>query len=206
MKRRLRNHVSCLSWNYQHAAWILFFSDSVFFLKFFRITFICAMAIRNGLNSEGTRFVISQYFLGKSCHSSCNRATLEESLINCWDQIILYSLYYFFDTLITIDKNFQFNECCLNSFVSAIVEVNKNESNDVHTKEDLLNAIHFYTEEIKEKCENKELKAKLYNDRATVYFKLGKNLAILRIFTFFSFHLENGLTEFLRWSRTHVCV
>ena len=107
-------------------------------------------------------------------------------------------LYYFFDTLITIDKNFQFNECCLNSFVSAIVEVNKNESNDVHTKEDLLNAIHFYTEEIKEKCENKELKAKLYNERATVYFKLGKNLAILRIFTFFSFHLENGLTEFLR--------
>ena len=107
-------------------------------------------------------------------------------------------LYYFFDTLITIDKNFQFNKCCLNSFVSAIVEVNKNESNDVHTKEDLLNAIHFYTEEIKEKCENKELKAKLYNDRATVYFKLGKNLAILRIFTFFSFHLENGLTEFLR--------
>ena len=107
-------------------------------------------------------------------------------------------LYYFFDTLITIDKNFQFNECCLNSFVSPTVEVNKNESNEGHTKEDLLNAIHFYTEEIKEKCENKELKAKLYNDRATVYFKLGKNLAILRIFTFFSFHLENGLTEFLR--------
>ena len=79
--------------------------------------------------------------------------------------------------MITVDKNFQFNVCCLNSFVSAIVEVNKNESNDVHTKEDLLNAIHFYTEEIKEKCENKELKAKLYNDRATVYFKLGKNLA-----------------------------
>ena len=95
-KEGLRNHVSCLSWNYQHAAWILFFSDSVFFLKFFRITFICAMAIRNGLNSEGTRFVISQCFLGKSCHSSCNRATLEESLINCWDQIILYSFYIIF--------------------------------------------------------------------------------------------------------------
>ena len=79
--------------------------------------------------------------------------------------------------MITIDSNFQFNEFSSNSFVSAIVEVYKNEGDDVYIKEDFLNAIYFYTEGIKVKCGNKELKAKLYNDRATVHFKLGENLA-----------------------------
>ena len=79
--------------------------------------------------------------------------------------------------MIAINNNFQFNEFSLNSFVSAIVEVYKNEGNDVYIKEDFFNAIYFYTEGIKVKCGNKELKAKLYNDRATVHFKLGENLA-----------------------------
>ena len=106
--------------------------------------------------------------------------------------------------MITVDKNFQFNECCLNSFVSPTVEVNKNESNEGHTKEDLLNAIHFYTEKIKEKCENKELKAKLYNDRATVYFKLGKNLAF--VFSH-SFHLTWKTASQSSWgSHEHTSV
>ncbi|CAH3145165.1 unnamed protein product, partial [Pocillopora meandrina] len=67
-----------------------------------------------------------------------------------------------------------------NSFVSAIVEVYKNEGNDVYIKEDFFNAIYFYTEGIKVKCGNKELKAKLYNDRATVHFKLGNYQDSLR--------------------------
>ena len=93
--------------------------------------------------------------------------------------------------MITIDSNFQFNEFSLNSFVSAIVEVYKNEGDDVYIKEDFLNAIYFYTEGIKVKCGNKELKAKLYNDRATVHFKLGENLAHVfqHSFRFFTWQL-----------------
>nr|XP_058943770.1 tetratricopeptide repeat protein 4-like [Pocillopora verrucosa] len=64
--------------------------------------------------------------------------------------------------------------------LTAIVEVYKNEGNDVYIKEDFLNAIYFYTEGIKVKCGNKELKAKLYNDRATVHFKLGNYQDSLR--------------------------
>ncbi|CAH3145223.1 unnamed protein product, partial [Pocillopora meandrina] len=59
--------------------------------------------------------------------------------------------------------------------LTAIVEVYKNEGNEVCLKGDFLNASHFYTEGIKVKCGNKELKAKLYNNRATVHFKLGEN-------------------------------
>ena len=100
--------------------------------------------------------------------------------------------------MITIDSNFQFNEFSLNSFVSEIVEVYKNEGDDVYIKEDFLNAIYFYTEGIKVKCGNKELKAKLYNDRATVHFKLGENLAHVFQHSFLFFHLAVGPTEFLR--------
>ena len=143
------------------------------------------MALRNEKNFQGTRFVILQGFDRKSFHF------MEESLINCWDQIILYSfLYYFSNTLIAIDNNFRFNEFSLNSFFSAIVEVYKNEGNDVYIKEDFFNAIYFYTEGIKVKCGNKELKAKLYNNRATAHFKLGKNILVLlnlRNFTFLLF-------------------
>ena len=92
-------------------------------------------------------------------------------------KINLFYPLLFSNTLATIDGSFQFNECCLNCFVSAIVEVYKNEGNEVCLKGDFLNASHFYTEGIKVKCGNKELKAKLYNDRATVHFKLGENLA-----------------------------
>ena len=176
-------------------------SNLSFFLKIFRVTFICVMALRNEKNSQGTRFVILQCFQGKSCHF------MEESLINCWDQIILYSsLHYFFNTLITIDSNFQFNEFSLNSFVSAIVEVYKNEGDDVCIKEDFLNAIYFYTEGIKVKCGNKELKAKLYNDRATVHFKLGENLAHVFQHSFCFFTWQSAPQSSWGSSWTHVCV
>ena len=56
-----------------------FFSLSIlsFFLKIFRVTFICVMALCNEKNSQGTRFVILQCFHDKSCHF------MEESYINC---------------------------------------------------------------------------------------------------------------------------
>ena len=132
---------------------------------------------------------------------------MEESFINCWDQIILYSfLRYFFNTLITIDNNFQFNEFSLNSFVSAIVEVYKNEGDDVYIKEDFLNAIYFYTEGIKVKCGNKELKAKLYNDRATVHFKLGENLAHVFQHSFLFFSLGSRSHRVLEVVHEHTSV
>ena len=87
---------------------------------------------------------------------------------------LFYPLLYS-NIFATINSSFQFNACCLNCFVSAIVEVYKNEGNEVCLKGDFLNASHFYTEGIKVKCGNKELKAKLYNNRATVHFKLGEN-------------------------------
>ena len=59
--------------------------------------------------------------------------------------------------------------------VSAIAEVYKNEGNEEYRTGDFINAIHFYTEGIKVKCGNEELKAKLYSNRATAHFKLGKN-------------------------------
>ncbi|CAH3145227.1 unnamed protein product, partial [Pocillopora meandrina] len=64
--------------------------------------------------------------------------------------------------------------------LTAIVEVYKNEGNEVCLKGDFLNASQFYTEGIKVKCGNKELKAKLYNNRATVHFKLGNYQESLR--------------------------
>lgn len=104
--------------------------------------------------------------------------------------------------MIAIDNNFQFTKYCLNSFVSAIVEGYKNEGNDVYINDDFLNAIYFYTKGIKVKCGNKELKAKLYNNRASAHFKLGKNTLVLlslHIFTFLLFfHQAVGLTESLR--------
>ena len=47
---------------------LYFFSLAIFsfFLKFFRVTFICVMALRNEKNSQGTRFVILQGSHGKS--------------------------------------------------------------------------------------------------------------------------------------------
>ena len=59
--------------------------------------------------------------------------------------------------------------------VSAIAEVYKNEGNEEYRTGDFINAIHFYTEGIKVKCRNEELKAKLYSNRATAHFKLGKS-------------------------------
>lgn len=57
---------------------------------------------------------------------------------------------------------------------AAIADVYSNQGNEAFKKGDFLEAIHFYTEGIKVNCNEKELKAKLYNNRATAHFKLGR--------------------------------
>lgn len=49
-----------------------------------------------------------------------------------------------------------------------------NEGNDEFKKKELNNAIYFYTEGIKVNCNDKELKAKLFSNRATAQFYLGE--------------------------------
>ncbi|CAH3140622.1 unnamed protein product, partial [Pocillopora meandrina] len=56
----------------------------------------------------------------------------------------------------------------------------RNQGNEAFKKGDFTNAIHFYTEGIKMNCNEKELKAKLYNNRATAHFKLGNHQDSLR--------------------------
>ena len=53
-------------------------------------------------------------------------------------------------------------------------------------KGDFINAIYFYTEGIKLNCNEKVLKAKLYNNRAIAHSKLGKMMrALICIFFLF---------------------
>ena len=61
-------------------------------------------------------------------------------------------------------------------FVSARAENHKCDGNDAFNKKDFANAVYFYTEGIKVGCKDKDLNAKLYNNRATVHFYLGKVL------------------------------
>lgn len=57
--------------------------------------------------------------------------------------------------------------------LGAIAHVYRNQGNKAFKKGDFLNAVLFYTEGIKVNCNDIELKAKLYNNRAIVHFKLG---------------------------------
>ena len=59
-------------------------------------------------------------------------------------------------------------------FFAAIANVYRNQGNEAFKKGDFLNAVRFYTEGIKVECNDKELKTKLYNNRAISHFKLGK--------------------------------
>ena len=61
-------------------------------------------------------------------------------------------------------------------FLLAIAEVYKNEGNEEYRRNDFNNAIHFYTEGIKVNCKDDDLNAKLYSNRATAQFNLGKFL------------------------------
>lgn len=55
----------------------------------------------------------------------------------------------------------------------AKAEVYRNQGNEEYTKRNFKNAVHFYTEGIKTNCKDKELKAKLYSNRALAHFYLG---------------------------------
>ena len=59
-------------------------------------------------------------------------------------------------------------------FFAATADVYRNEGNEAFKKGDFINAIHFYTKGIKMNCNEKELKAKLHNNRAIAHSKLGK--------------------------------
>ena len=60
--------------------------------------------------------------------------------------------------------------------ILAIAEVDKNEGNDDFRKKNFSSAIYFYTEGIKVNCRDEELKAKLYSNRATAHFCVGKKI------------------------------
>ena len=74
-------------------------------------------------------------------------------------------------------------------FFAATADVYRNEGNEALEKGDFIDAIHFYTEGIKTNCNEKELKAKLYNNRAIAHFKLGKMMRVL-ICIFFPFEAK----------------
>ncbi|XP_066016340.1 tetratricopeptide repeat protein 28-like [Pocillopora verrucosa] len=62
----------------------------------------------------------------------------------------------------------------------ATADVYRNEGNEAFKKGDFINAIHFYTKGIKMNCNEKELKAKLHNNRAIAHSKLGNHQDSLR--------------------------
>ncbi|CAH3131930.1 unnamed protein product, partial [Pocillopora meandrina] len=65
-------------------------------------------------------------------------------------------------------------------FFAATADVYRNEGNEAFKKGDFINAIHFYTKGIKMNCNEKELKAKLHNNRAIAHSKLGNHQDSLR--------------------------
>ena len=64
-------------------------------------------------------------------------------------------------------------------FISAMAETHKNAGNDAFLKGDFVKAINLYTEGIEVKCKDEDLNAKLYNNRASAHFHLGKVSFIL---------------------------
>ena len=60
--------------------------------------------------------------------------------------------------------------------ISAIAQIYETEGNDYFTKKSFSDAIYCYTKGIKVSCKDKELKAKLYSNRATANFYLGKKI------------------------------
>ena len=68
-------------------------------------------------------------------------------------------------------------------FISAIAETHKNAGNDAFGKHDFVKAINLYTEGIEEKCKDEDLNAKLYNNRASAHYHLGKVSFIYYIYS-----------------------
>lgn len=61
---------------------------------------------------------------------------------------------------------------------SAIAEVYQEEGDKEFTRIQVSNAIYFYTEGIQVNCKDVQLNAKLYSNRATAYYHLGKILIL----------------------------
>ena len=67
-------------------------------------------------------------------------------------------------------------------FISAIAETHKNAGNDAFLKDDFVKAINLYTEGIEVKCKDDDLNAKLYNNRASAHYHLGKVSFVLTLY------------------------
>ena len=83
--------------------------------------------------------------------------------------------------LIVINYNHRlWHKLCFIFFFAATADVCRNEGNEAFKKGDFINAVYFYTEGIKLNCNEKVLKAKLYNNRAIAHSKLGKMMRALK--------------------------
>ena len=66
--------------------------------------------------------------------------------------------------------------------ISAIIaETRKNDGNDAFRNHDFVKAVNLYTEGIEVKCDDEDLNAKLYNNRASAHYYLGKVSFILTL-------------------------
>jgi len=70
------------------------------------------------------------------------------------------------------DKTLDFDDDTL----KAIAEVYQEDGDKEFTRREVCNAIYFYTEGIHVNCKDVQLNAKLYDNRATAYYHLGKIL------------------------------
>ena len=64
-------------------------------------------------------------------------------------------------------------------FISVTAETHKTAGNNAFLKDDFVTAINLYTEGIEVKCKDEDLKAKLYNNRASAHYHLGEVSFIL---------------------------
>ena len=83
-------------------------------------------------------------------------------------------------------------------FFAARADLCRIEGNKAFKKGDFINAIHFYIEGIKMNCNEKELKVKLYNNRAIAHFKLGELMRTLICFFFSLLKLRAVNSSFLK--------
>ena len=65
--------------------------------------------------------------------------------------------------------------------ISAIADTRKSAGNDAFRKDDFVKAVNLYTEGIEVKCKDEDLNAKLYNNRASAHYHLGKVSFVLTL-------------------------
>ena len=89
-------------------------------------------------------------------------------------------------TLINLLQPQTFTQINFYFFFAVTADIYRYQGNEAFKKGDFINAIHFYTEGIKMNCNVKELRVKLYNNRAIAHSKLGKMMrALICIFFLF---------------------